>query len=126
MNMRIETVLKICRALGITPDALLTEENSSLTELRGDVMQRLDDRSLHEQETALRPLSVYLDSLNEYKNSPIGRLSFYFLFVSSSRLYRSMPERETPRWRRIAAAAMSRSPNLRMSQMKTWSVSIVS
>ncbi|MGM9555913.1 MAG: hypothetical protein ACI3VM_05695 [Oscillospiraceae bacterium] len=63
MNMRIETVLKICRALGITPDALLTEENSSLTELRGDVMQRLDGRSLHEQETALRLLSVYLDSL---------------------------------------------------------------
>lgn len=50
-------------ALGITPDALLTEENSSLTELRGDVMQRLDGRSLHEQETALRLLSVYLDSL---------------------------------------------------------------
>ena len=24
VNMRIETVLKICRALGITPDALLT------------------------------------------------------------------------------------------------------
>ena len=63
VNMRIETVLKICRALGITPDALLTEENSSLTELRGDVMQRLDGRSLHEQETALRLLSVYLDSL---------------------------------------------------------------
>ena len=63
MNMRIETVLKICRALGITPDALLTEENSSLTELRGDVMQRLDGRSLHKQETALRLLSVYLDSL---------------------------------------------------------------
>lgn len=63
VNMRIETVLKICRALGITPDALLTEENSSLTELRGDVMQRLDGHSLHEQETALRLLSVYLDSL---------------------------------------------------------------
>lgn len=63
VNMRIETVLKICRALGITPDALLTEENSSLTELRGDVMQRLDSRPLHEQETALRLLSVYLDSL---------------------------------------------------------------
>lgn len=63
VNMRIETVLKICRALGITPDALLTEENSSLAELRGDVMQRLDGRSLHEQETALRLMSVYLDSL---------------------------------------------------------------
>lgn len=63
VNMRIETVLKICRALGITPDALLTEENSSLTELRGDVMQRLDNRSLHEQETALRLMAVYLDSL---------------------------------------------------------------
>lgn len=50
VNMRIETVLKICRALGITPDALLTEENSSLTELRGDVMQRLDGRSLHRSE----------------------------------------------------------------------------
>ena len=63
MNMRIETVLKICRALGITPDALLTEENSSLTALHADVMQRLDGRSLREQETALRLLSVYLDSL---------------------------------------------------------------
>ena len=64
VNMRIETVLKICRALGITPDALLTEENSSLTELRGDVMQRLESRSPHEQETAFKLLSVYLDSLS--------------------------------------------------------------
>lgn len=64
VNMRIETVLKICRALDITPDAVLTEENSSLTELHDDVMHRLKSRSLHEQKTALILLSVYLDSLN--------------------------------------------------------------
>ena len=31
VNMRIETVLKICEALHITPDEILTEDSSSLT-----------------------------------------------------------------------------------------------
>lgn len=31
VNMRIETVLKICNALHITPDEVLTDDNSSLS-----------------------------------------------------------------------------------------------
>ena len=34
VNMRIETILRICNALHITPDEVLTEENAPLTAQR--------------------------------------------------------------------------------------------
>lgn len=70
VNMRIETTLKICQALHITPDMILTTEDATLNSKREYLMEVLDSCSIHEQETALQLLSVYLTSLKmqTYKN----------------------------------------------------------
>ncbi len=64
VNMRIETLLRICKVLHITPDALLTVENPSLTAFQEELLCRLEQRSTRERETALQLLSVYLRSLS--------------------------------------------------------------
>ncbi len=61
-NMRIETLLKICEALNVTPnDILVTETNISVSEK--DIASALNACSNNEKETALKLLSVYVDSL---------------------------------------------------------------
>ena len=60
--MRIETILKICRALHITPDVILTEENPNLSLKQAELFERLDKCTVEQRETALMLLSVYLDS----------------------------------------------------------------
>ncbi len=64
VNMRIETILRICDALHITPDEILTEEKSSVSILQAQLLARLDICTPRERETALRLLAVYLQSLN--------------------------------------------------------------
>ena len=64
VNMRIEPVLKICEALHITPDEILTEDSSSLTSQQAELIARLNACSPKDKETALRLLSVYLQSLS--------------------------------------------------------------
>lgn len=64
VNMRLETILRICNALQITPDQILTEEHPSLTAKKEDLMSKLDSCTQKEQETALAILSAYLQSLN--------------------------------------------------------------
>ena len=61
VNLRVETLLQICRALNITPDALLTEDDTSEL-LRDDVLAQLERSSPRTQETALRLLDLYLKS----------------------------------------------------------------
>ncbi|MBR2132127.1 MAG: helix-turn-helix transcriptional regulator [Oscillospiraceae bacterium] len=63
VNMRIETILRICDALHITPDEVLTEKKSSLTAQQTDLLERLDACNFKDKETALRLLAVYLQSL---------------------------------------------------------------
>ena len=63
VNMRIETILRICKALQITPDDILTEENHSISEQQAALIEQLNSRSPKEKETALLLLSVYLHSL---------------------------------------------------------------
>ncbi|MCM1335110.1 MAG: helix-turn-helix domain-containing protein [Bacteroides sp.] len=63
VNMRIETALRICEALKITPDLILTEESESLIAKQSELFERLDRCTPHQKETALRLLSVYLDSI---------------------------------------------------------------
>lgn len=63
VNMRLETILRICKALQITPDSILTEENPSLSEQQAELIKQLDSCSPREKETALLLLSVYLQSL---------------------------------------------------------------
>lgn len=65
VNMRIETILRICKALQITPDSILTEENPPLSEQQAELIKQLDSCSPKEKETALLLLSVYLRSLKQ-------------------------------------------------------------
>ena len=61
-NMRIETLLKICEALNITPNDILVSDN--ITEItEHDIVDAIKDCSNIEKETALKLLSVYVDSL---------------------------------------------------------------
>jgi len=64
VNMRIETVLRICSALHITPDEIFTKDNSSVSSKQDELLKRLNACSPKDKETALKLLSVYLESLN--------------------------------------------------------------
>lgn len=63
VNMRIETILKICEALHITPDVILTEENPSLLAKQEALLQQLSSCTPEQQQTALELLAVYLRSV---------------------------------------------------------------
>lgn len=62
VNMRIETILKICQALCITPDEILTE-TSPLECKQTELFERLTVCQPKEKETALNLLAIYLKSL---------------------------------------------------------------
>jgi len=66
VNMRIETLLKICGTLNVTPDEILTE-NSDKTYIPKleDLLQRLSACSDNEKKTAVSLLEVYLNSLSK-------------------------------------------------------------
>lgn len=64
INMRIETILHICDALHITPDEILTEKESDQSSRQDELWARLNSCSPKDKETALRILSVYLQSLD--------------------------------------------------------------
>lgn len=62
-NMRVETLQRICRTLHITPDEILTVENTDLLRKKEEVFAELSLCAQKEQETALELLTVYLRSL---------------------------------------------------------------
>ncbi len=64
VNMRIETILRICEVLHITPDEILTNNASFPTSQQETVLARLNACNPKDKETALRLLSVYLQSLD--------------------------------------------------------------
>ena len=64
VNMRIETILRICEALHITPDEVLTDDEPTLTSKQAELWDRLCSCAPKERETALGILSVYLKSLS--------------------------------------------------------------
>ena len=63
-NMRIETILRICSALHITPDEILTEEDSSIAARQNELIERLNTCNPKDRETALKILTIYLQSLD--------------------------------------------------------------
>lgn len=63
VNMRTETILRICNVLHITPDEVFTETGLSLTAQQNELWQRLNACNPKDKETALQLLSVYLKSL---------------------------------------------------------------
>ena len=61
-NMRLDTLLKICNALNITPnDILVTDTNIEITER--DIAESIKNCSSNEKDTALKLLNVYVESL---------------------------------------------------------------
>ena len=63
VNMRIETILRICDALHITPDEVLTLDNSAISVRQDELIERLNACSEKDRATALQLLDVYLRSL---------------------------------------------------------------
>jgi len=62
VTMRVDSLLKICAALHITPnDLLVTGDAAEITEQ--DLAETIKQCSRREKETALKLLSVYVDSL---------------------------------------------------------------
>lgn len=64
VNMRLETLLKICKALNITPNVILTvEQQNAITEV--EIIEIINSFGKSEKQTALNLLKVYLDYLNK-------------------------------------------------------------
>lgn len=63
VNTSIETILKVCAALQITPNAIMTEENPDFTVKRDELLKQLDECTEKQKETALELLAVYLKSI---------------------------------------------------------------
>lgn len=62
VNMRIESVLKICEALNITPNDIFVE--SQATAPIGETLaERIDSLPAKNRETAIQLLEVYISSL---------------------------------------------------------------
>lgn len=64
VNMRIETILRICDALHITPDEILTLDNSAISRRQEELFERLKACNEKDRDTALHLLDVYLRSLS--------------------------------------------------------------
>jgi len=64
VNMRVETILRICAALHITPDEILTQSSARLSSCEEDILARLNACNPKDKETALQLLNVYLQSLD--------------------------------------------------------------
>lgn len=62
VNMRIETLLKICEALKITPDDILAPDKETHLDQEG-ILKELNKCSESQRKTALKLLEVYLASL---------------------------------------------------------------
>lgn len=63
VNMRIETILRICNVLHITPDEVLTEDAPSLSSKQAEILERLSTCSPKDKATALALLDVFFKSL---------------------------------------------------------------
>ena len=63
VNMRIQTVQRICRAFHITPDEILTAENEPLAADQDALFARLQGCRPKEKETALALLASYIEEI---------------------------------------------------------------
>lgn len=65
VNMRIETILKICKVLHVTPNEILTEDETSTSIQEEEILAKLYACTPKERETAFQLLSVYLKSVEQ-------------------------------------------------------------
>lgn len=64
VNMRIETILRICYTLHVTPDEIFVVKDISLTAKQEELWEKLNACNPKDRETALQLLSIYLESLS--------------------------------------------------------------
>lgn len=64
VNMRIETILRICSTLHVTPDEIFVGKDISSTTKQEELWIKLNACNPRDKETALQLLSVYLGSLS--------------------------------------------------------------
>ena len=62
-NMRVETLLRICKVLKITPDEVLSNDDYSHNTTFEEIIYRIQDCPPKNIKTAAKLLSVYLDSI---------------------------------------------------------------
>lgn len=62
VNMRVETVLRICSALQITPNDILTEE-TAISERQEEIINKLSACPPKERNTALNLLAAFFNSI---------------------------------------------------------------
>lgn len=65
VNMRVDTALRICEALHITPNEILTEKDIPLPVNQKEIFGKLNNCSPKEREAALKILAVYLESISQ-------------------------------------------------------------
>ena len=63
VNMRLSTILSICKVLHISPNDILTEAPSSTELLQQELFDELATKTEGERQTALRILDAYLQSI---------------------------------------------------------------
>lgn len=63
VNMRVETLMRICETLHTTPDSILTQDDYTVTPKETELIMRLDACGRKDKDTALRLLDVYLRGL---------------------------------------------------------------
>lgn len=59
----METLVGICKALNITPNQILIDDDNSLMIEQEKLFKQLNSCKTKERETALKLLSVYLNSI---------------------------------------------------------------
>lgn len=60
VNMRVDTLLHICEALGVTPDDILTDESNNLNTLQEELFDTLSYCCTKDRKAALSILSIFL------------------------------------------------------------------
>lgn len=63
VNMRVDTMLRICHALGITPDDIMTDESNSLTALQEELFNKLSLCNVKDRKAALSILGLFLKAI---------------------------------------------------------------
>ncbi len=63
-NMRVETALKICKALNVTPNDILIDEEIPM-QSGTDLLVKLNSCSENERKTAIKLINVFMNYINK-------------------------------------------------------------
>ncbi|MBR0467172.1 MAG: helix-turn-helix transcriptional regulator [Clostridia bacterium] len=63
VNMRVETLLRICKVLYVTPDVILTEDENTKDIKTDELIKKIESCNSKEKETILKIINVYLQSI---------------------------------------------------------------